>query len=86
MRDMHKDKKIEDITDAEAEKMMEQMLSLRQKELDLDKKYLAKFKEVLPVKKVAMLHKAEMEFRREMVKEMREHKHEHQQNKRQEKK
>lgn len=86
LRDMHKNQNIEAMTDAEAEKMLEQVLNIRQKEIDLDRKYLSKFKEVLPVKKVAMLHKAEMEFRKEIVKEIREHKHERQQNNHKQKK
>ncbi len=86
IRDIQKEKKIEDMTDAEAEKMLEQIMAIKQKELDTEKKYLAKFKEVVSLKKVALLHKAEMEFRRQMVKEIREHKHSQQQNKRDEKK
>jgi hypothetical protein len=81
MHEINKNKKWEDMTDAEAENMLEQMLIIRQKELDLDKKYLQKFKEVIPVKKVAMLHKAEIEFRKEMIKEMRHNRQERHPNK-----
>jgi Spy/CpxP family protein refolding chaperone len=72
MRKIHKDRKIEEMSDAEADKAMEDMMLLRQRELDIDKKYHAEFKKVLPIKKVAQLYHAEMKFRHEVMKEWKE--------------
>ncbi|MFZ5551535.1 MAG: Spy/CpxP family protein refolding chaperone [Bacteroidota bacterium] len=67
LRDQVKGKNIDEMTDAEVEKLIEKQLELRQKELDIDKKYAAKLKEVLPVKKVAKLPQAEKKFREEVI-------------------
>ncbi len=57
-------KKIEDMTDAEVQKIMDAIFVAKQKELDIDKQYHAKYLAVLPVKKVAKLYQAEEEFKR----------------------
>lgn len=72
LRDNHKGKNIDDMTDAEVEKLIEKQLELRQKELDIDKKYASKLKEVLPVKKVAKLPVAEKKFREEVIQQWKE--------------
>ncbi|MBX7094234.1 MAG: hypothetical protein K1X56_05895 [Flavobacteriales bacterium] len=69
MRAKMKGKKIEEMSDAEVEKSMDEMLALKQKELDIEKKYNTEFKKVLPVKKVAKLHMAERKFKEEVMKE-----------------
>jgi hypothetical protein len=51
---------------------MDQMMALKQKELDIEKKYQAEFKKILPVKKVAKLYVAEHKFKQEVMKEWRE--------------
>jgi hypothetical protein len=56
------------LSDKEAEGYLSAELSLKQKEYELYKEYFEKFKKVLPVKKVAILRRAEEEFRREMIK------------------
>jgi hypothetical protein len=56
------------LSDKEAETYLSAELSLKQKEYELYKEYFEKFKKVLPVKKVAILRRAEEEFRREMIK------------------
>lgn len=56
------------LTDKEAEVYLSSELSLKQKEYELYKEYFAKFKKILPVKKVALLRRAEEEFRRELIK------------------
>jgi Spy/CpxP family protein refolding chaperone len=60
-------KKIESMTEAEANKTLESMVDYREKELQIEKKYIAKFKTVLPIKKVAGLMIAEREFRKVMI-------------------
>ncbi|MDX2003221.1 MAG: hypothetical protein SFW35_12350 [Chitinophagales bacterium] len=57
------------MSDADMEKLMQQGFDLKQRELDLDKQYYAKFKEVLTVKKIALLYKAELDFKKEVLKE-----------------
>lgn len=59
---------IEFTTDKEAEQYLVAELTLKQKEYELYKEYYEKFKKVLPVKKVAMLRRAEEEFKKELIK------------------
>jgi hypothetical protein len=61
-----------DISDAEADKLIQDQLQLRQQELDLAKKYTAEFRKVLQVKKVARLVSLEDEFRQQMMQRLRE--------------
>lgn len=62
------------MTDDEVEALMQQHFDFRLKELELQKEYHAKFKSVLPVKKVAALYGAEEEFKRELIKKIRDRK------------
>jgi hypothetical protein len=55
------------MSDQDLNNMMEQKFVREQKELDLKKKYLAEFKKVLPVKKVALLYQAEDEFKKHLL-------------------
>lgn len=71
------EKKLEDMTDAEIEKMIQDQIALKQKELDIEKTYHAKFKEVLSIKKIALLYKAEREFKREVMRQWKEKNGEH---------
>lgn len=61
---MGEKKKISEMSDTEVEKLLDTGLEIQQKELDIRKKYLVKFKEVLPIKKVAKLTRIEHEFRK----------------------
>ncbi len=56
------------ITDKEAEAYINAELSLKQREYELYKEYFDKFKKVLPIKKVALLRRAEEEFKKELIK------------------
>jgi len=47
------------MSDKEVEKVIDTEMASRQQELDLLKQYHVKFKEVLPIKKVALLYRAE---------------------------
>jgi Spy/CpxP family protein refolding chaperone len=65
-----------ELSDKDAEKLVDNEIVLRQKELDIMKKYHAQFKQILPVKKVMMLYRAEEDFKRlllERLHEKREH-------------
>jgi len=64
-------KTIDTMTDKELEEKMDKMITREQAELDLRKKYLAKYKEVLPIKKVAKLYQSEKKFRKKLMSEIR---------------
>lgn len=55
-------------TDKEAEAYLNAEINLKQKEFDYYKSYLEKFKKIIPVKKIALLLKAEEEFKKELIK------------------
>lgn len=61
-----------DISEKEAEKALDNMIDIKTKELDLQKKYIGKFRSVISAKKVIALYKAEKEFKASMVKKIRE--------------
>ena len=73
-RALKKEKKSkEDITamsESEAEKFLDQMITTREKDLDLQKEYLLKFKEILPSKKVVHLLKLENRFKKEIIQDI----------------
>ena len=55
-------------TEKEAELYLLAELNLKQKEFELYKEYYEKFKKILPLKKVAMLRRAEEDFKKELIK------------------
>ncbi len=59
---------IDFVTDKDAELYLLAELTTKQKELDLYKEYYDKFKKVMPIKKVALLRKAEDDFKKELIK------------------
>jgi hypothetical protein len=59
-------------TDKEAEDYLNAELLLRQREYLLYKEYYEKFRKVLPVKKVAALRRAEEDFKKELIKLIKE--------------
>ncbi len=60
------------MTDAEAEKTLQEMINFKINEAELTKKYALEFKKILPVKKVVLLYKAENDFKRELLKKLRQ--------------
>jgi len=58
------------LTDKAIEKMIDAQFIFKQNELDIMKKYNARFKQVLPIKKTAMLYKAEEDFKRLLLRKM----------------
>ena len=58
----------DEMSDKEVETAIEAQFDLEQRDLDLKKKYHQKLKEVLPLKKVALLYKAEKDFRMKVLK------------------
>ncbi len=63
---------MENMTDAEAEKALNEMIANRSAELEIIKKYTAEFKKVLPAQKVVKLFVAEQAFKRELLKKLKE--------------
>jgi enoyl reductase-like protein len=60
------------LSDKDVEKVVDGDLVFRQQELDIVKKYHNQFKQVLPIKKVAMLYRAEDDFKRELLEKIKE--------------
>jgi len=65
-------KHFDELSEKEVEKAVDSELGFRQSELDLLKKYHGQFKQVLPIKKVAMLYRAEEDFKRELLDRLKE--------------
>ncbi len=59
-------------TDKEAEAYLAAELNLKQREFELYKEYYEKFKKVLPVKKVSAVRRAEEDFKKELIKIVKE--------------
>lgn len=62
--------RFDQLSEKELTEFVDKQIIYRQRELDIDKKYHAEFKGTLPIVKVALLYRAEQEFRREVLKEM----------------
>jgi hypothetical protein len=60
------------LTDEEVDSIMLAKIDRDRKMAELQAEYYVKFKEVLPVKKVFLLHKAEMDFKRILLDRIRE--------------
>jgi hypothetical protein len=60
------------MSDKEVEKYIENELQHKQSELDLLKKYHLLFKKIIPVRKVALLYRAEEDFKRELLRRIQE--------------
>ena len=68
--DFKRDANIDEMSDEEVNKMVNKGIELREKELNLHKAYIAKLKEVLPIKKIAKLNEAEKSFKKELLKKI----------------
>jgi hypothetical protein len=60
------------MTDSEAEQLLSSGLEMEQQLLNLKKDYLQRMRKVIPVRKVAMLNRAERDFKEELLKRLRE--------------
>ncbi len=63
-----KDVDFNTLTDKEAEAYLIAELVVKQKEYELSKEYYEKFKKVLPIKKIALIRRAEEDFKKELIK------------------
>jgi Spy/CpxP family protein refolding chaperone len=61
-----------EMSDKDVEKIVDNEIAFRQNEVDILKKYHSQFKQVLPIKKVAILYRSEEEFKRELLKKIQE--------------
>lgn len=60
------------MSDAELEKMINDELAFRQKELDIDKKYHERYKSILSVRKLALYYRAQEGFKRELIRKIKD--------------
>ena len=67
-----KGKKLELLSDAEVKDHIMNQLDMEQEAVQLRKEYTLKFMDVLPIRKVAMLQKVNREFKKELLREMRQ--------------
>lgn len=72
--DMREFRENNTLTDKDAEKLIDNEIASRQKELDVMKKYHAQFKQILPVSKVLQLYRTEEDFKRELLDRLRDRK------------
>lgn len=61
---------LEGMTDEEVTKFTDEFVAARKKEADIIEKYHKQFKQVLPIRKVAILYHSEKEFKQELLREM----------------
>jgi hypothetical protein len=61
---------IDAMPDAEVEAIIDSEIAAKQMEAELAKEYHTKFKQLLTVKKVAKLYRAEDDFKRELLKQL----------------
>jgi len=64
----------ENVSDKEIESSINEVFATKQKELDLQKEYYEKYTKVLSMKKVALLYQAENQFKRELLRKIKEKK------------
>ncbi len=62
---------LQEISNEEAELLIEEHLARKQKELEIDQEYVVKFKQVLPSKKVIHIFILERRFKEEMLRHVR---------------
>ena len=58
---------IDDLSDSEVQSLITNDFTLKQRELDLEKKYYAKLKSSLPIKIVGKFYRAQEAFKRELL-------------------
>jgi hypothetical protein len=61
-----------DMSDAQAEELMDNMLVLRGKEIEVQRKYIKKFKTAISPRKTALLFKADREFQGKIISKIQE--------------
>lgn len=75
-KEYRNEKKGTEITDVEADEMVDASFELQEKQLKLKRTYYDRMKKVIPAQKLVTLDRAEKEFRRKVVKEIKRRKKE----------
>jgi hypothetical protein len=70
LRKLYKGKEPEEMTEAEAKDILAKEASFRERRLEIDKGFDNELKSVLSAKKILMLHKAEMKFKKQLLDRM----------------
>ncbi|MBI34988.1 MAG: hypothetical protein CMP67_06450 [Flavobacteriales bacterium] len=70
LRKEFKGKSIDELTEAEAEEMLDKEMKFREKRLALDKEFERELRANLSAKKIIMLHKAERKFKKKLLDRM----------------
>lgn len=63
-------KKLDELSEEELNEILNDRLALKQKEVDVEKKYLAKFKEILSTKKVAKIYTTQEKWKKYLLKKI----------------
>lgn len=63
---------VDNLTEQESEKILSDMIAYKTSEVELIKKYAVEFKKVIPSQKVVKLFVAEQEFKKELLRKLRE--------------
>jgi hypothetical protein len=66
------EKPVDELDNADVEKMLVAQFDRQSRELDLKKEYFQKLKTVISVKKIAKLYRAEKDFREELTRQLQE--------------
>ncbi len=65
-------RKLELMSDAEAERFLEENFDLEEKQLALKREYFGKLKEVMNVRKIAMINRTERKFKKSLLHKLQE--------------
>ena len=63
---------IENSSDKEIEALLSDVFDAKTKEIELQKEYYSKYTKVLPIKKVALLYQSEHQFKKELLKRIKD--------------
>ncbi len=66
-QEYRQDRNMELMTDAEAERYVEDHLILEEKQIALKRKYIAQFKGVISIRKIAMINRTERKFKKNLL-------------------
>lgn len=67
----------DNVSDKDIEKVFNEDIALKEQGIALEKEYFEKLKAVIPMKKIALLHQAEREFKREMLRNLKQGRERH---------
>jgi Spy/CpxP family protein refolding chaperone len=65
---------IENSSDKEIEALLSDVFDAKSKEIELQKEYYSKYTKVLPIKKVVLLYQSEHQFKKELLKRIKDKK------------